>query len=130
LIFDKGDIITKYSVGNKIPQHMPYWHPLEYIFTEGAIYFENLNTFQIPAWLILTFLLFYIFNLIKLKNHQTTVVSISIGAGIVIFIAASQMLIGFRSKEMISLIPTISLFISIGVSVVICKFEKTMVIVN
>lgn len=100
----------------RIPQHMLYWNPVEKANLQGMTFFGWMNALTLPAWFYA--LLTIASCLAILKTHsigkifQAGILILAIG----LLVSSSLMLLGMRFKEMLALLPVVSIFLSFGVA--------------
>ncbi|KAE9643777.1 hypothetical protein [Pseudomonas sp. PB106] len=108
----------------RIPQHMLYWNPSEKANLQGMTLFGWINALTPPAWFYALLSLASCLAIINIhtmqKIFQAGIVVLAIG----LLVSSSLMLLGVRFKEMLALLPVVSIFLGFGTASCIAYYRN------
>jgi hypothetical protein len=93
-----------------------YWSPAETIWAPGMVATERLSELLLPRIVEICLALFSFAAILRMEDRRRRTVASGIFSVTVAFAITSSLLVGVRDKELISLLPTVSILYALGMS--------------
>ena len=100
----------------RIPQHLLYWNPAEKAQHQGMAFFSWMNFLTPPPWVYALLALVSCIAISKTQNIRKAFQASLLVLSIALLVSSSLMLLTVRSKEMLALLPIVTIFLSFGIS--------------
>ncbi|WP_339502567.1 hypothetical protein [Pseudomonas silesiensis] len=107
-----------------IPQHILYWNPAEKAQHQGMAFFGWMNFLTPPSWIYALLGFVSCIAIFKIQSTRKIFQASLLGLSTVLLVSSSLMLLGVRFKEMLALLPIVSIFLSFGSASCIDYYQK------